>query len=151
MADTLLDRLLATVDNDRIFTMEGADDPAAARSRLREMIQQVYTNAAATWDRQVVRIENDGVDHHYRGVLLFQEFSGELFGCLLEEFFDAVRLVADGKVTTRLVNIVESDFPLVEQNDRLFLYFLLGYVAQGIEECFRSARFRGGRNYRKAD
>jgi hypothetical protein len=62
MADTLLDRILATVDDDRIFNMEGADDQAAARSRLREMILQVYTNAAATWDRHVVRIENDAVE-----------------------------------------------------------------------------------------
>ncbi len=78
MADTLLDRILATVDDDRIFNMEGADDPAAARSRLREMILQVYTNAAATWDRHVVRIENDAVDHRYRGVLLFRNSATNL-------------------------------------------------------------------------
>lgn len=147
----LLAKLLATVNDERLFDMSGTGDPDAWRERAREIFRALYSNAAGAWDFLVYGDLYADDDPQYPGVLLFEEYD-ELVGCPIEEFRDAIRFVADGRVETREgEEIAAGGTPAAGEDDREFLYFMIGYAALGRQEAIRSGRFTGGRNYRKQD
>ena len=60
----------------------------------------------------------------------------ELVGCGVEEFRDAIRLIAEGHIVTRADKEV-SVHEKTSQDDRDFLYFMMGYMALGRHQAMK--------------
>lgn len=148
---TLLQKLLATVDDERLFGMTGAEDPERCRVEIREILTALYGNAAQEWDWHIAG-DIDLEKREYEGVLLFEKYAADLLGCPVEEYIDAIRFVADGRVVTRMgVEVRMQKSRGLQALNREFLYFMIGYMAQGIEEARRRLGVRAAANRQGQD
>jgi hypothetical protein len=109
----LLSLLLKTVEDAKIFDLRYITDPGQFKGELRQAWATLYANAAYCWDEMNDPL-CDAAEPEIFGEAMCERFP-PLSSCWLESFASAVRQVAERK-------------NLPEEDDREFLYFLLGVL-----------------------
>src|ERR1700688_2945955 len=88
----VLARLLATVENERLFDMSGVDNPAAFKKELRGIWAHIYYNAVTQWNDMVEgAVESD--DNDVCVAVLTGKYH-VLHTCWRGSFLDGLRAVA---------------------------------------------------------
>jgi hypothetical protein len=124
MAD-LLARLKQIVDNPKLFDLRYIDDKNAAKAQFREIFDSLHTAAYLAWRGEIEDPDDPayGAEAAHPGAAIF-----EVYPLLASDWLESVR------------DALQALGAKADEEDRLFLSFMEGYLMCGWDEHIRRKR-----------